>query len=683
MFAYLKVYSRYTGIFIVFLLTLTRLTAGEMWVLPSVEIKANATQTSLLGHLLMLRDPRGSLDLQAVAFGAEKGAFLVAPSPISLGYTADTYWFKTTIENHDTESRELYVWIQPNFVDNIELYYSRIPNPQTVDDFHEVKLGDHVDVEARTGHAPFQFAALDVPGSAPFDLYIRVHTTSSLIFGAWIGSSSAFANTAALRSFQLGFAFAFLITLSLVIFLAWARLGTPVLLWFGLFVLALSMNIFPMSGFGMSWLRGVNPALPDQFCQFAILVCHFFGLGYMARQTHLKARSPRLDTLNNIAMGYVLFGLLCSLLGYYQNYMVSELVVASIILSIFTYKNIQQSFDWRGGARMAAIGCSFYAIAAISYHAALVGAFAPTSDLIAFISLGNLVFVALMAVSLLQQAGRIEFLRREHELLALSRRAERQASQLVAERTTQLISAKEAAERALEQERAAQAEQLRFVDVVTHQYRTPLAIIRSCVTAIRYAIAPQDADNRRRVGQIEAAVQRLVEMMDISLHRSRVEGYAGKANRRTVKIVPDFSTLLSRFRELHMDRQIIARFDGIERDEDVMIDLDMVAIAIGNLIDNAAKFSAASAPIEIRVSRRDAWIQIEVCDEGIGIPEGEIGKVGQRYFRASNSGSIFGTGLGLNIVQQVAIAHGGDFRIANRREGGAVAHVTLLAVQAE
>ncbi len=647
---------------------------------PPLDIGENAKPVSLLGHLMMLRDVSGHLSLQDVAFGAESALFSAAPRIIFFGYASDAYWFKVTVRNQRFNRGDLYLWLQPNFVDNIDVFYPRVPAPRGVTDFHEIRLGDHVAVGPGTGHAPFQFAALEPVPSPVFDIYIRVHTGSSLTLAAWLGSSSAFANMAASRSFALGFGFAFFITLALIIMLAWSRSRSPVLLWFALFVLGFSVNVFPLSGFGLSWMRELSPELPDQFCQFAILICHFFGLGYMGSQANLRACCPHLHQLNRAAMGFVACGLLLSLLGYYRFYIPWELIIVSIMLAIFTYLNIRHALTAKSGARMAAIGCSFYAVAAISYHAALLGVFAPTTDLMAFISFGNIIFVALMAISLLQESARLEYLRRESQLLEVSRRAERRAAELVEARTAELLSAKEAAERALEQERAAQAEQLRFVDVVTHQYRTPLAVIRTCVTAIRYATPVEDSANRRRIGQIEAAVQRLVEMMDISLHRSRIGGNVVEANRREVEIVPTISALLQRFRDLHLERQINVSFEGLEPSERLMLDTDMAAIAIGNLIDNAAKFSPSSTAIEVRVSRVGARVHIEVCDEGRGIPEGEIGKVGQRYFRASNSGGIFGTGLGISIVRQVAKAHGGRFRIANRAGGGAVALIALPAL---
>lgn len=674
-------YGHFVGAVLTLLAMRSPLRAAETDAQQLLVVEPNSTRVSLLGHLFMLCDAQGGLELKDVAYGPERLQFRAAPPVISLGYTEAACWFRATIDNRMPSPSELYIWLRQNFIDHIDVYYPRSAHPRRAEDFEKISLGDHAELQPNTGHAPFQFAVLHPPAGTSFDLYIRVQTTSSLGLEAWLGSSSAFANTAAASSFVLGFVFAFLLTVACIIFLAWTRSKNPLMLWFSLFVFAFSTNIVPMSGFGLNALRALHPSLPDQFCQFALLSSHFFGLGYLARQTQLKSCCPPLSAANTFAMGYIALGFGASLLGYYNKYIGSELVIGSIMLAIFAYKNIRLAVRAQSGARVAAIGCSLYSCFGIPYNAALLGIFAPSGDLIGFLAFGNLLFVALMAISLLQQASRMEYLRREHELLSVTRRAESEAMDLVAARTAQLSAAKEAAERALEQERAAQAEQLRFVDVVTHQYRTPLAVIRTCVTAIRYSIGGGDDANRRRIGQIDTAVQRLVEIMDISLHRSRVEGYAGKANRQQVPIIPAFTRLLERCRDLHPEHPIETRFPDIAPAEEAAIDTDMVAIALANLIDNAAKFSDRDAAIEVTVSRDASGIHIEVSDEGIGIPEAEIENVGQRYFRASNSGRIFGTGLGLNIVQQVASAHGGHLRIANRVTRGTTALLTLSLAQ--
>ncbi len=93
-----------------------------------------------------------------------------------------------------------------------------------------------------------------------------------------------------------------------------------------------------------------------------------------------------------------------------------------------------------------------------------------------------------------------------------------------------------------------------------------------------------------------------------------------------------------------------------------------LARAVGNLVDNAAKFSEAPTPVEISVAHGT----VVVRDHGPGIPEADLPHVFTRFFRSPEARSKPGSGLGLAIVEQTARAHGGTVAAANDPAGGAV-----------
>jgi two-component system sensor histidine kinase MprB len=93
-----------------------------------------------------------------------------------------------------------------------------------------------------------------------------------------------------------------------------------------------------------------------------------------------------------------------------------------------------------------------------------------------------------------------------------------------------------------------------------------------------------------------------------------------------------------------------------------------LARAIGNLVDNAAKFSEAPTPVEVTVDRST----VVVRDHGPGIPEADLPHVFTRFYRSPEARSKPGSGLGLSIVDQTARAHEGSVTVANAPDGGAV-----------
>jgi signal transduction histidine kinase len=97
---------------------------------------------------------------------------------------------------------------------------------------------------------------------------------------------------------------------------------------------------------------------------------------------------------------------------------------------------------------------------------------------------------------------------------------------------------------------------------------------------------------------------------------------------------------------------------------------------LGNLVDNACAHAGA-ATIKVRDSAE--WLELQVLDDGPGIPESQLEQVFEPFFRleASRSRATGGTGLGLGIARNIVRSHGGDLVLRNRPEGGLVAVLTL------
>jgi two-component system sensor histidine kinase SenX3 len=89
--------------------------------------------------------------------------------------------------------------------------------------------------------------------------------------------------------------------------------------------------------------------------------------------------------------------------------------------------------------------------------------------------------------------------------------------------------------------------------------------------------------------------------------------------------------------------------------------------AVGNLIENAVKYSEPGSSVQVRARRVDDWIEISVADQGVGIPQRDLDRVFERFYRVdrARSRTTGGTGLGLAIVRHVASNHGGDVSVTS------------------
>lgn len=198
-----------------------------------------------------------------------------------------------------------------------------------------------------------------------------------------------------------------------------------------------------------------------------------------------------------------------------------------------------------------------------------------------------------------------------------------------------------------------------FVALVSHEFRTPLAVIdASAQRLIRRGTQLSPDDIVERAQRIRGATAGLVTMVEQLLENSRQDGGSGSIHITRF----DIAQLL---RECLQQRQELSPLHRLELhvDDEVprCIDADrhLIEQLINNLLSNAVKYSPAGGRIAIHASTRQAMLELSIADPGMGIPAAEQEKVFERYYRASSGKGISGTGLGLYLCRQIVEMHGG------------------------
>ena len=105
-------------------------------------------------------------------------------------------------------------------------------------------------------------------------------------------------------------------------------------------------------------------------------------------------------------------------------------------------------------------------------------------------------------------------------------------------------------------------------------------------------------------------------------------------------------------------------------------DLDLLALAIDNVLGNAAKYSAVG-PIEVRLREQDGWAVVEVADTGRGIPAADLPQIFDELARAQNARDVSGSGIGLTLVATIMRRHGGDVSVRSSEGAGTVLTLRL------
>ncbi|MBS4048687.1 MAG: HAMP domain-containing histidine kinase [Alphaproteobacteria bacterium] len=225
----------------------------------------------------------------------------------------------------------------------------------------------------------------------------------------------------------------------------------------------------------------------------------------------------------------------------------------------------------------------------------------------------------------------------------------------------------------LENEKALRQEQKQFLRMVTHEFRTPLAVVDRAAEMIDVVLEKPPETVSRRLNSIRDAVRRLVELIDRFLDVERRDLSFLQPERI------DIASLMERVRK---------HFAGLELDQRLRFtvqpslsfywgDLEMLSTVLINLIDNALKYTTDGSPVEIAARAEDKAIVITVTDRGIGIPEAEAAQIGRRFFRASNTTAATGTGLGLYNTHRLLEYHNAILSLRSGRGGGTVATIRL------
>lgn len=234
-------------------------------------------------------------------------------------------------------------------------------------------------------------------------------------------------------------------------------------------------------------------------------------------------------------------------------------------------------------------------------------------------------------------------------------------------------------ERALAAEQESLERQRAFTATISHEFRTPLAVIDGVAQQLMRREMPKE----RAVGRllkVRSMVARLTELVDSALQLGRIERFTDALTRVTISLRAIVDEVVDQHRHLHPDRIVVI----VAPPGPYWIAADPRAIRhiLDNLVSNALKYSPSDQPVHVMMQRLGDDIRLVVIDRGRGIPEGERDRMFERFQRASNASTVPGTGLGLYVVRELVIAVGGRIELASEEGLGSAFTLTLPSAPA-
>ena len=603
---------------------------------------------SLSGQLTVLLDASGKLRIEDVAAPAQ--SFTALPGFLGAGFTTDTYWLRFTLQRTTKTPDQWLIEVAPPFLDDVTLFVPR--NDGT---FDATRLGDLHPYTARpVPHRNFVFP-LRLPDDQPVTLYLRVKTTSTmfvLVF-AWQYPGLLAATQTDTSIYAIYFGLIALGFMTNLVFWFWLRDRLYVSYCGYLAMLALVM--MATGGFITQLLFPTVPVLADRLVGIVLSLTYLIWTHFFIIALRLREHFPRLNRIFDIVLGFYALCTLVAIAGHYG-------AIASYLQMVVLLMNTGVAIAgpwllWRGHRE--------FLLYTLAFSASFVAVFVSIFRLMGWISIsmpsdyitimGTSVHIVLLNIAV---ADRV-------------RRSERQL--LEAEKKTVQMNI----------EREAVKQQRQFVAMVSHEFRTPLSVIDATAQSMEIACPPGASVTHEfitpRQEKIRRAVRRLLSLLDNVLTNERLDLIKAETRHKAEDLRDMASETAKGWQHLLSTPEQLQIEAGGEPVIS-LIDHELMALALSNLLDNAVKYSPPGSPIVLRIrqSQGNAWIEVEDC--GPGIPVKEIDKIFNKYYRADEAQATPGAGLGLYLVRTIVQQLGGEIDVVSKPGAGACFRMRLPLV---
>lgn len=594
----------------------------------------------------MLRDASASLDINAVADPRLASDFTPLSGDLALGYSSDAVWLRFAVQRAVGAPDEWWLSMEPGFLNNLTLYL-----PQPEGGFITQHSGTHIPLKERPialpeAVFPVNFTQLMPEDTASVVMYLRLESNSTLALKAQWQTIEQYTQSRLFNDLRTGILLGFLGLASLISLLAgiWLQqrffyITTVYLLFFGL------MQIH-LNGYGQ----------------------YLLGLWWPAAQA----------TVAQVIIGLLTSGLSALYAGFVFGYLQPAAYWPRFTRCLWgvSYSNILVLAAIFAGVPWRVIAPYFFTVSSIA-AAALVVLFVlmlPHRRRPAQLML--MMFVPGLAAAGLQTLRNLGWIPLNFWTSSLWEYT--LVFQVPFAAVVVLLRMRDE-EQAMAQARQREQAQRSFIDIMAHELRTPLAIVQTALGNLEARTAQDRPDLTPRFERIARALKRLNTMVDNALVQRHLERGGAFKIRPTAP-----SALIDQVWAMVVtDDHHPIKMAAIDDNSPVPMDADWMALALLNLIENAIKYSPEGGIVAVRCLRSPTHWTLEVTDQGIGLAAQTEASLFERFYRSDQARqvpNVTGMGLGLYLVQQVALAHKGSAQGCNHPEGGSIFTLTLPTI---
>ena len=656
-------------------LWLILLGVGQLIAAP-VEVGRSGRQP-LAGNLEILESTTAS-SLEDALQGAAQNRFRPLEGDLTRGYSKGAFvWLRFNVHVPTGPSEEAWLEIKPAYLQDLTLY---TPLPQG--GFEATTAGAWRPFRDRP--VAFRNVLFKLGGPAhplPPQLatcYLRVRTFSTLQVTPILWTPQAFGETLAWEGPLFGafFGVAFLILLANLIY--WVKLREFIHFQYALHLASVILLFASLEGFAAQHLFPASSLSSTVLVPLATAVQPWLFVAIFSSLTEFGGAYPRLDRAYRLlGIGVSGLALLAASSGhYYDTARFLQPILLALLLTNLGLA-LLLSLRQRRAAWLYILAFGPFLLGTVIRITGALG-IGPRGFLGEYgFHLGAALHFCLMNLPLAERMQRVQR-ERDQAIRGALETAEEHRQELegrVLARTLELHEEQQRTSEALGRERLLVAEQKQFLSMVSHEFRTPLAVIDGAAQMARLAVKPPPPNLAASTGTIRRSVADLLHLVDSWLTQDRITSGLWEPQITHVSLTECLSELAQRTWETAPDRKITLRVGDLPAS--YPCDRDLLDTALQNLISNALKYSPAAGAVEVVGSVKEGWVRLEVIDHGQGIPADQLEQITNRYFRGSNAGQAPGLGLGLSLVHTIATLLGGRLELESVEGHGTTARMLL------
>jgi len=620
------------------------------------------------GQLSVLRDPSKQLTLEQARAAHAAGQFRPIPGNLGLGFIPDAVWLHLSIERTAGQSPAGWLEIMPPYLDDMQLFHIRPDG--TID---PRRGGDRLPQSAKEeDYRGTLFKLALQPGG--HEIYLRLQTTSTMAAIVKLWQPAAFASHLRGNYFVYGLYFSLILTVLLFNAANWLVSRRRIFL---VYVGYLSLNALQwlgINGFVAEFIFPAQPLLANLTLGMTLSLAAAMAFGFFIMVLELKQHHPVLYRISLAGMALCIVTALATPFGYYSIFAPWMLGFGVLALCSVPWPAWRL---WRSGdlwARLLAVAYLIYGVL-ISINILGVLAVLPFSEAINLAGMAsNIAHILLLHFAILLHYRRIEV---DHaEALEKSVLAIRQAAL----------------------EKTHREDQDKLLAMITHEIRTPIAVIDAATQTLEALDETPNADREERYERIRRSVDRLsvanreeryerirrsVDRLSLADREERYERIRRSVDRLSVLLdltvaqtrsdVDNWPLTQGMFEPATLTAEAVGLLGSplaqriavtaVEPLPRLIGDDRMLRFALLNLFDNACKYSPPDTPVQVRIQADAGGVTWRVEDKGPGIPPGTEEKIFEKYVRAGETNGKPGLGLGLYLARHIVERHGGTLTV--------------------